>query len=87
MTYLGQENDSVKSLYSLIILEVHFRHSLGTLSACNAFFEFFCGTFASHKFNILTSCLGRTSFNCPKFTKTCSFLFTLYAYWGNYVDI
>ena len=87
MTYLGQENDFVKSLYSLIRLEVHFRHSLGILSACNAFFEFLCGIFASQKFHTLRSCLGRTSFNCPIFSKTCSFLFTLYACWGNYVDI
>ena len=29
----------------------------------------------------------RSSLNCPKFTKTCSFLLTLYACPGNYDDI
>ena len=50
MIYLGQENDSVKSQYSLTLLESNFRHSLDALSACNAFFEFFCCIFASQRF-------------------------------------
>ena len=77
----------VKSWYSLTLFEVHFRHSLGVSSACNAFFEFLSGIFASQKFLKFTCCLVITSLNYLKFNKTCSFLFTLYASWGNYVDI
>ena len=43
MTYLGQENDFVKSWYSLTLFEGQFRHSLCALSVCNAFFEVLCG--------------------------------------------
>ena len=31
--------------------------------------------------------MGGSSLNCPKFTKVCPFLFTLYACSGNYADI
>ena len=77
MTYLGRENDFVKSLYSLTLFETNFRHSLGALSACNAFFEFSCGIFASQKFYEFTCCLGRTSLNFSTFTEICPFFFTL----------
>ena len=69
MTYLGQENDFVKSQYSLTLFEAYFIHSLGALSVCNAFFEFLCCTFASQKFYKFTCCLGKTPLNCPKCTK------------------
>ena len=35
---VGQENDFVKSLYSLTLFEAHFLHSLGALSACENLF-------------------------------------------------
>ena len=69
MTYLGQENDFVESQYSLTSFEAYFRHSLGALSVCNAFFEFLCCIFASQKFYKFTCCFGKTSLNCPKCTK------------------
>ena len=72
MIYLGQENDFVKSSYSLTLFGAYFRHSLGALSPCNAFFDFFCGIFASQIFYKLTCCLGKTSSNCPKFNKNMS---------------
>ena len=68
MTYLGQENNFVKSQYSLTLFEAHFRHSLGALSACNAFFEFLCCIFAFQKFFKFTCCLGKKSLSCPKCT-------------------
>ena len=73
VTYLGQENDFVKSQYSLNLFEAYYRHSLGALSACNAFFELLCCIFASQKFYKFTCCLGKTSMNCPKCTKYVSF--------------
>ena len=45
------------------------RHSLGALSACNAFFEFLCCIFACQNFYAFTSSLGKTSLDCPKYTK------------------
>ena len=86
MTYLGQENDFVKSSYSLNLFEAYFRQLLGALPACNAFFEFSCGIFAFQKFYKFTCWLGGLSLNCPKFIKIC-FLFTLYLCPGNYADI
>ena len=47
MTYLGQENDFVKSSYSLTLFNTYSRYLLGTLPACNAFFEFLCRIFAT----------------------------------------
>ena len=82
----GQENDFVRSSYYLILFKAHYRHSVGVLSACNAFFKFECGIFASQKFHKFTCCLGSKSLNCPRITKICSFLFTLYTCSGNYVD-
>ena len=38
MTYLGQENDFLESSYSLTLFEAYFRHLLGELPACKAFF-------------------------------------------------
>ena len=69
MTYLGQENDFVKSQYSLTLFKAFFRHSLGALSACNAFFEFLCYNFTCQKFYTFTCCLKKTSLNCPECTK------------------
>ena len=69
MTQLGQENDFVKSQYSLTLFEVYFRHSLGALSACNAFFKFLRCNFASQKFYKFTCFLGKTLLNYPKCTK------------------
>ena len=43
-------NDFVESSYSLISFEVYFKYLFGALSAWNAFFEFFCGYFASKNF-------------------------------------
>ena len=48
--YLGPENDFLKPCYSLTLFEARFRHLLGALPACNAFFEFLCGIFAFQKF-------------------------------------
>ena len=78
MTYLGQENDFVKPSYSLTLFEAYFRRLSGALPAYNAFFEFFCGIFASQIFYKFTCCLGGTSSNCHKFNPyICPFLFTL----------
>ena len=82
MTYLGPDNDFINSSYSLTLSEAYLRHLFGALPACNAFFEFLCGIFASQKFCRLPCCL-----DCPKFTKICPFLFTQYACPGNYPDI
>ena len=69
MTYLGQEKDFVKPQYSLTLFEAYFRHSLGTLSACNAFLSYFCSILASKKFYKFICYLGKTSLNCPKCSK------------------
>ena len=78
MTYLGQDNDFVKSSYSFTLSEAYFKELLGALPACNAFFEFLCGLFASQKFYKFTCCLRGSFLNCPTFTEICPFLFTLY---------
>ena len=73
-----QKSDFVKS-FSLTLFEIYFTYSLGALSTCHAFFEFLCGTFVSQNFYKFTYSLGRQSFDFPKFTKICPFLFTLHA--------
>ena len=55
MTYLSQETGFVKPSYSLTSFEAHYRHLLGVLPACNAFFEILCGVFDSQKFYKLKS--------------------------------
>ena len=43
MTYLGQENDFVKSSYSLTLFEAFLRHLLEALTSRNACYELLCG--------------------------------------------
>ena len=42
MTYLGQDNDFIKSSYSFTLFEAYFRHLLGALPEYSAFFECLC---------------------------------------------
>ena len=79
MTYLGHDNDFKKSFYSLNLFKAYSRHLLGVLPASKAFFEFLCDIFAFQKLHKCTCYSGRSSVNCPTFTKICPFLFTLYA--------
>ena len=87
MTYLAQDNYFIKLSYSLTLFETFSKNILGALPACHAFFGFLCGIFASQKFYKFTYSLWWSSLTCPKFTKICPFLFTLYARSGNYIDI
>ena len=85
MTFIGQDNDFVKTSCSMTLFEAYLSHLMGALPTCNAFFVLLC--FASQKFYKFTCCLVGSPFNCPKFTKICPFLFTLHACPGNYADI
>ena len=77
------QNDFVESSYSLTLFEAYLGHLLGALLACNAFSEFLCGIFASKNVNLHAV----QGVHCPKYSKTCPFLFILYTFPGDYADI